>query len=163
MKKSILVCLIVIGLAGSSLVSAQAADWTTSSERRFGAGVILGEPTGISLKYWLDHKSAIDAVVGWSFESSRDNVYLHANYLYHLFDLIDARGRDRLAVYFGGGVRHQFMDARSDRFGFRGVGGVAYHLSNIPVDVFLEGGPILDVTPDTKVRFGIGIGARYWF
>jgi hypothetical protein len=70
----------------------------------------------------------------------------------------DAAGRDRLAVYFGGGVRHQFMDPRSDRFGFRGVGGVAYHLSNIPVDVFLEGGPILDVTPDTKLRFGIGIG-----
>lgn len=162
MKTSLLMCLTVLGLAGSSLTSTLDAQPGGYPDRRFGAGVVLGEPTGVSLKYWLDERSAVDGVVGWSFESSRDNLYLNANYLYHVFDDV-AIGRDRFAAYFGGGVRYQVMSRRSDRFGIRGVAGVNYLFNDVPVDVFLEVGPILDLTPDTKLRFGAGIGARYWF
>jgi hypothetical protein len=31
----------------------------------FGVGIILGEPTGLSGKYWLTEKTAVDAAVAW--------------------------------------------------------------------------------------------------
>jgi hypothetical protein len=139
----------------------KAADLTVPAHSGFGAGVMIGEPTGVSLKYWLDERSAIDGVVGWSFEG-RDDLHLHADYLYHIFDLVDV-GRDRFAVYFGGGLRYKLVEHRSDWFGLRGVGGVSYAFREIPVDVFLELGPVFDVTPDRRLTLGAGVGARFWF
>ena len=45
-----------------------------------GVGVILGEPTGISLKAWTSDKHAVDAAVAWSF-SENDSFQFHADYL----------------------------------------------------------------------------------
>ena len=47
-----------------------------------GIGVMLGEPTGISLKIWNNERTAIDAGLAWSF-SGRNAVHLHADYLLH--------------------------------------------------------------------------------
>lgn len=132
-----------------------------SPDRGLGLGVILGEPTGFSLKYWLSDVSAVDAAVGWSFDGETD-FHVHGDYLHHLFDLFPVKGR-RLPLYFGGGLRYKHRDGREDLFGFRGVVGVSYLVPDIPLDIFLEAGPILDVTPDFEVRHTVGIGARYWF
>lgn len=129
--------------------------------RRFGAGLMLGEPTGASLKYWLTERGALDAGLGWSFHDDSD-FHLHADYLHHLFDLIPVDA-GRLPVYFGGGLRVKFRDNRDDLFGFRAVAGLSYLFENRPIDVFLEAGPVLDVAPNTKLRFTAAIGARYWF
>ena len=154
-------CLTAVIVAGSGLISTTVHAQRGSPDQGFGAGAIFGEPTGVSLKYWINRRSAVDAIVGSSFEG-RSNLYLQSQYLYHWFDVIDL-GRDQVALYAGGGVRYQGFDHRSDRFGIRAVGGVTYLLQNVPVDVFLELGPIFDLTPDREVRFGAGIGARYWF
>jgi hypothetical protein len=129
--------------------------------RRFGAGLMLGEPTGASLKYWLAEQSALDAGIGWSFHDD-DDFHLHVDYLHHLFDLIPV-DRGSLPVYFGGGVRAKFRDHRDDLFGFRAVAGLNYIFEDQPIDIFLEGGPVFDVAPDFDVRFTAAIGARYWF
>ena len=51
--------------------------------KQFGVGVIAGEPTGITVKYMLDDKSAIDVGAGW--ETSGDNEFhIYADYLYHM-------------------------------------------------------------------------------
>jgi hypothetical protein len=160
MKTSLMACLTALMIAGS-VISTTVHAQGGSPDQGFGAGAIFGEPTGVSLKYWIDRRSAVDAIVGSSFEGE-SNLYLQSQYLYHWFDIIDP-GRDRVALYAGGGVRYQWIDNRSDRFGIRAVGGIAYLLDNVPVDIFLELGPVFDLTPDRKVRFGGGIGARYWF
>jgi hypothetical protein len=41
--------------------------------KKFGIGVIAGEPTGITGKYMIDNNSAIDAGVGW--ETSGNNEF----------------------------------------------------------------------------------------
>lgn len=129
--------------------------------RRFGVGLMLGEPAGASFKYWLTDKAALDGGVGWSF-SDQDDFHIHADYLYHLFDVIPLDS-GRLPVYFGGGLRVKFRENRSDLFGIRAVAGLAYLFENKPIDIFFEAGPVFDVTPDFEVRFTAAIGARYWF
>lgn len=129
--------------------------------RRFGAGIMLGEPIGASFKYWLSDKGAVDGGIGWSL-SDHDNFHIHADYLYHLFDLVKV-DHGSLPVYFGGGLRVKFRDHEDDLVGFRAVAGLDYLFENQPIDIFLEAGPVFDVAPDFEVRFTAAIGARYWF
>jgi hypothetical protein len=129
--------------------------------RRFGVGLLLGEPVGASFKYWLTQQSALDAGIGWSIEG-HDDFEFHADYLYHLFDVIPV-DRGSLPVYFGGGLRVKVRDHEDDFFGFRAVAGLDYLFAKQPIDIFLEAGPVFDVTPDFEVRFTAAVGARYWF
>src|SRR5258708_39192418 len=39
---------------------------TPNEAGRFGVGAIFGEPTGVSVKYWLSDKHAIDGALAWS-------------------------------------------------------------------------------------------------
>jgi len=129
-------------------------------DQRFGAGVIFGEPTGVSLKYFLTEKTAIDGAIGWGFHRETD-LHLHSDYLWHVHDFYPV-SEGQLSLYFGAGLRVKFRDGE-DRIGVRVPVGVSYRLENRPVDVFLEVAPILDVTPSTRGGFTAGIGARYWF
>ena len=43
------------------LISTSFYSSARSQDHGFGAGIIIGEPTGFSFKGWLDGKSAIDA------------------------------------------------------------------------------------------------------
>jgi hypothetical protein len=154
------VCLLTSLLHGA-LIHTQGSDLEGRPDSGLGAGVMLGEPTGVSLKYWLSETSAIDGVIGWSF-SDRDDFQVHSDYLYHLFDVIPIES-GRLPLYFGGGLRYKLRDGRDDLFGIRAVAGLSYHFDDLPIDIFFEAGPILDVAPDVDVRYTVGIGARYWF
>lgn len=151
---------------GQDSIQAPSLSLRPSSEagydgRRFGAGLMLGEPLGASLKYWISDRGAIDGGVGWSFEDHND-FHIHADYLYHLYDLIPV-SEGRLPVYFGGGLRVKFRDHQDDLVGIRAVAGLDYLFQNQPVDIFLEAGPVFDVAPDFDVRFTAAVGARYWF
>ena len=149
-------------IAGSlCLGSVQASDVGSSPHSGFGAGLVFGDPTGVSMKYWLSEKSAIDGVVGWSF-ADETNFHLHTDYLYHLFDLIPV-DTGSLPLYFGGGVRYKVRNRGDDLFGIRAVVGVSYLFQDLPIDIFGEIGPILDVVPSVRARLSIGIGARFWF
>jgi hypothetical protein len=150
-------------------VCARPADVPTESEatsqspldHRFGIGLVLGEPTGASLKYWLSDNFAIDGAVGWSFRGE-NNLHVHADFLWHKFDLIPVP-RGQMPLYFGAGARFKLQDNDDDRFGVRVPVGVSYLIEDIPVDVFLEVAPVVDVTPKTRFEFTAGVGVRYWF
>ncbi len=147
--------------AGLMVGTTRAADGGGAMDRPFGAGVILGEPTGVSVKWWLSERSALDGALGWSF-ADEDNFEMHADYLYHFNDVIPVE-RGRLPLYVGAGLRYKVRDNEDDLFGFRGVVGIDYLFDNAPVDIFFEAGPILDVTPDAHCRFTVAIGTRFWF
>jgi hypothetical protein len=128
---------------------------------RFGAGLMVGEPTGLSLKYWLDDNLAVDGAVGAAFHPDTD-LYLHSDILWHNFDLLHVP-RGQLPLYLGVGGRVKFVDDGDDRFGIRVPIGVSYLFDNAPVDIFLEVAPILDVTPSVRGDFTASLGARFWF
>ena len=75
------------------------------SEDGLGVGVIVGEPTGVSIKKWIGETRAIDAAAAWSF-SENESFQLHADYLFHNFSLLQPKDfNGRLPVYFGVGCR----------------------------------------------------------
>lgn len=152
--------LLALALGPSSALIAQETQ-TLPKERTFGAGLMVGEPTGASLKYWLSDVSALDAVIGVSLDDGNDFA-AHADYLYHFNDVIDLT-KNRMALYVGGGPRFKVQDHGDDIFGIRTVAGLDYIFDDIPVDVFLEAGPVFDLSPDAEVRYTVGVGARFWF
>jgi hypothetical protein len=142
----------------SALFSVFAANGSGQSAG-FGAGIMVGEPTGISLKSWLSRTNAWDAGIAWGFEK-QGALHLHADYLWHNFDLIKI-DKGRLPLYYGIGARFLFAD--DTHFGIRGVIGLNYLFADIPLDLFLELVPIFDLVPGTGIGFNGAFGIRYFF
>jgi hypothetical protein len=135
---------------------------TTSSAGKLGVGLIVGEPTGFSAKYWLNDTLALDGAVGWSSHDHTD-LYLHSDVLWHNFDLIPV-SRGSLPVYFGVGGLVRFRDDNRDNdVGVRVPVGVSYLFDNAPIDVFAEIAPAVDVAPSVRGEVTGGVGIRYWF
>jgi len=130
--------------------------------QRLGVGIIIGEPTGGSLKYWFNDTLAIDGAVGWSSHDHTD-LYLHSDVLWHNFELIPV-SKGRLPIYIGaGGLFRLRDDNRDNQAGVRLPVGVSYMFENAPVDIFAEIAPAVDVTPDVRGELTGGIGIRFWF
>ena len=165
MKKIVLTTLLVTALGGFARADQSSTNAPVVSdsapEHKFGVGLLLGEPPGASLKYWINDRFALDGGVGCSFHGE-DNLHLHTDVLYHFNHVIEV-SKGSLPIYVGGGVRYKFRDDRDDLFGFRVPAGIAYMFEDVPVDIFCEVAPVLDVTPSTRWQFTAGIGARYWF
>jgi hypothetical protein len=125
----------------------------------FGVGIIVGEPTGVSGKYWLDRSNALDGAVAWSFLDD-GSFYLHANYIHHHFEVIDLSSGD-MPLYYGGGLKMKF--ASDFVFGIHVPLGLAYHFEEAPLDVFIEIRPGINFTPNVKFDMSGGIGVRYYF
>jgi hypothetical protein len=129
-----------------------------AQDKGFGAGVVFGEPTGLSAKYWLDSKRAIDGGLAWSFHK-KGFLHVHADLLWHFPEVI--RTSVRLPLYAGIGGRIRFDDPV--HAGVRIPVGIAWWVDGAPIDVFLEIVPILDLTPATEFELNGGIGVRYFF
>ena len=130
-----------------------------SQNKKIGAGVILGEPTGVSLKYWLTETTALDAGFAWSFVD--ENAFqVQADYLIHNFSLIKV-SEGKLPFYFGIGGRLKF--SHDVILGVRVPLGLAYIFAHQPIDVFVEIVPTLDLLPQTDFTIGAAIGGRYYF
>ena len=130
-----------------------------SQNKKLGAGIILGEPTGVSLNYWLTETTSLDAGLAWSFVD--ENAFqIQADYLIHNFSLIKV-SEGKLPFYFGIGGRLKF--ANDVILGVRVPLGLAYIFAHQPIDVFIEIVPILDLLPQTDFTIGAAVGGRYYF
>jgi len=130
-------------------------------DKGFGLGVIVGEPTGVSAKYWMSSVTAIDAALAWSFVD-QGALHIHADYLFHNFHLITFETRGTWPVYYGIGARLKFGD-EDTKLAIRIPVGAEYLFSDAPVDIFLEVVPMLELIPKTKFQFNAALGARYFF
>jgi hypothetical protein len=141
------------------------------ADKGVGLGVIIGEPTGITVKKWLSYNHAVDAGAGWSF-SENNSVHFHADYLFHNFDLLDAGSLGgRLPVYFGLGGRLKLQNHDNDRgrnhdhalAGARLPLGIAYEFPRDPVELFAEIVPVVDLIPDADFDINAAVGVRFYF
>jgi hypothetical protein len=128
-----------------------------------GVGPMIGEPMGVTMKYWFSDKIAVDAGAGWSF-ADPDGFQLHGDFLYHAFNLIPV-DQGQLALYFGGGARVKFVDEdnQDNHAGIRGPVGVSYLIPNTRLEAYAEVAPILDLAPDTRLDWDGGVGLRFYF
>lgn len=125
----------------------------------FGLGVMLGEPTGISIKSWNNNRSAFGFGAAWSF-GRHDALHLHGDYLLHNWFSEVEDGA--LAFYYGVGARLLVSDPDA-RFGIRIPFGLNYVIPDSRVDLFVEAVPILDLTPSTDFEGNGALGIRYYF
>jgi hypothetical protein len=127
-----------------------------AQNRGLGLGIILGEPTGLSAKLMTNHINAIDFAAAWSLENER-NILLHADYLWHNFDLIEVHS-GRLPLYYGIGGR--MILSTNLLAGIRIPIGLDYQFENSNIEIFLEIVPMLDLIPSTEYILGAGFGVR---
>ncbi len=130
-----------------------------SKTNNFGIGVIAGEPTGLTLKYWLDNNSGFDLAIAWSFEKEA-SFRIHADYLWH-FKGIFKNEIKNLFPYLGGGWLVNISERL--RIGIRIPLGIEYMFDKIPLEVFLEIAPVINLIPATTLGGNAGLGLRYYF
>jgi len=135
-----------------------------AQNKGFGIGIIVGEPTGVSLKTFTGSSTAFDAAAAWSL-TDNGGFHIHADYLFHDYSLINVRS-GRLPFYYGFGARVKLLDKDKTgddlRLGARVPVGLSYEFATFPGDLFFEIVPILDLIPDTDFSFNAAIGFRYY-
>ena len=138
-----------------------------------GLGLIIGEPTGISGKLYLQDDQAVQAALGFTFVNG--GLHAHADYVFHPW-ILEEREAFTLPAYVGPGIRvlqHRAGRGADDdfRIGARAVAGLLFDFKEIPLDVFVEVAGIVEIrfgsdNPDVN-GFGLalngGLGARYYF
>lgn len=159
--KSILVAIAMIVSTATLRAQPQIGD--------FGFGLMLGEPTGVTLKGALSGNNAWDATVGTSWLG---NLTLQAGYLWNA----NVFNSNKAGLYFGlGGVLGigrgngiYIKDGKeSDNedatgIGLRGVMGFNTIPFRPPVEFFIELDPIVVLAPSADFRFMASVGARYY-
>lgn len=156
----------------TALCLSLAVQGSCAQEKNIGLGLIIGEPTGISAKVWTSNENAFDFGLGWSIGKDRignsngnDNgvsrVRIHADYLWHSFDALHTSGR--LPLYYGFGARFNSGSEGNSSEAIRTVLGITWMPQEMPIDVFLEVVPSLQLAPSRGFGFDAGIGARYFF
>jgi hypothetical protein len=165
MKKSLFVLIL---LAGAIFNNAYAQ---SSGSKKFGFGIILGDPTGLTIKYWTQRDNALVFDVGASyFGSPRISI----DYLWHF----DAFRTNIAKLYAGfGGVigigegkgfyytEHHGFYFRSDKsvgLGVRGVFGINVILRTTPLEFFLEFGLLAGLSPDFGAAGDVALGMRFY-
>jgi len=136
-------------------------NFSFTQDKGFGLGVILGEPSGVSAKSWMTSTTAVDAALAWSFVDN-GALHIHADYLIHNFQLISIDGKGKLPVYYGVGARIKFGNDDT-RLAVRIPVGIDYMFGDVPVDIFLEVVPMLELIPKTNFQFNAALGSRYFF
>ncbi len=131
----------------------------SAQPKGLGLGVIIGEPTGISFKKWMNKSRAIDGALAWSF-GDKDALHLHADYLFHNRRLLHI-DQHSIPFYYGVGGRFRFED--NNTFGIRFPLGLTFFLVEVPIDLFIEIVPIMNLAPETDLDLNAAIGARYYF
>lgn len=150
LKTVLISALFFVGLSLFNTAQAQYRPGSTE------LGVVLGEPTGISIQVWQSGTTAIDGALAWSF-GKHDKIHVHADYLKHNQLSVD---RGSLTFYYGIGARAILTD--DARFGARIPVGLHYVIPNSRISLFFEVAPVLDLIPATDFDVNGGIGARYF-
>jgi hypothetical protein len=109
-------------------------------------GIVLGNPSGFSGKFFLNDKNAVDVVVGLDRSMS-----VHADYLWHDFEAFEVN-EGVMPLYYGAGVL-----ITDKGLHLQGKIGLEYLFETNPLGIFIEVAPAFG--PD--FRFQGGLGVRY--
>lgn len=167
-------CIALLALIASSTVAyAEEAAAPATAEGRpvdkgiFGVGIVLGEPTGICAKLYLDDDTAIQGALGFNFYGS--GIQVNVEYVLHPW-IVQERDAFVLPIYLGPGLRGiQYDGGRGDEnhyaLGLRGVVGMLFDFKEVPLDVFLEIAGVIeyDFTDGAGPALNLGAGLRYYF
>jgi len=149
------------------------------ANKKFGLGLELGAPTGLTGKLFISPDNAIDFGIGDLYHNYYvDNgagLHLYADYLWHPVVLTSAEAFE-LPFYVGVGGRVWFFDYAcpggtcngAEAFGVRVPLGISFDFNNVPLDIFIQAVPTLDFFRDYRnhdvyLDIDFSVGIRYWF
>lgn len=158
LSSRVFVAIIIVAVLFMCNPEAPKAQANPDGGNNFGVGIILGEPTGLTIKSWNGDQSAFSIGAAWSL-AENEALHLHADYQLHSWFQDIETGR--FAFYYGIGGRIIFTDEA--KVGARVPLGLNYVFDDLPFDFFMEAAPILDFSPDVELSGNGGIGARYYF
>jgi hypothetical protein len=119
-------------------------------------GIIMGDPTGLSGKYWTGSDTAFDFGLAWSLRGE-GSMHIHSDYLLHKDWNPDEL---QLRLYYGVGAR--LLLTESPKMALRIPGGVQYLIQDTRFGLFFELAPLLNIIPDTSFEVNGGLGVRYF-
>lgn len=143
-------------LSFSALSSAHAVSSRVGSAQDLGLGTELGQPMGVTAKYWLNSTLAVDAAMGYHFNSNFD---MHSDVLWHTFSSFGLTD-GRMPFYAGLGGRVLF--GNDSQFGIRLPFGASYLPSTDPLELFVELAPVVQVAPSLGVDIDGIVGVRLY-
>jgi len=148
--------MIIAGLAlGATAGIAGAVEAGTSE-----VGIILGRPTGLSVKLWRGETEAFDAAGAWNLENGHFRV--HGDYLWHRMGDSETETPPPDMVYYGVGFRF-LAGTEEGELGLRLPLGLEHFFLGSPVTLFLEVAPVMSVIPATELDVDYAVGFRYCF
>ncbi len=159
--------LFVAGLVGFSLIFFSSAgagpkfmgDASSPTGGNFGLGVLLGDPSGASAKWYLEKVHAIDFAIAYGFQGD-GTAQFHADYLFHPHVLVEANDL-RVPWFVGVGTAANLKGGYFE-LGIRFPVGISYLLKSAPVDIVLEFAPGFTFR-DPGFRADVAVGSRYYF
>jgi hypothetical protein len=129
-------------------------------------GLIMGIPTGMNFKSWLDESTALNVNFAWNIWNR--NYFINFDILKHWEVLYNA------PFYLGGGARLEIGSKNTSEsdfnLGLRAVMGMEIFFGKSPVSMFIEGGVVEDFIRQSEIDLrrtlilgGNGsIGIRYY-
>lgn len=133
--------------------------------KRFGLGVILGDPTGLSGKGYLSSDDAIHGIASWSFVD--DAFTLIGDFTHDFVEIpVDT---SVLTIPFYAGVGGKLVVNKGRPAGDKTAGGirvpvgVALQWQRHPVELFIEAAPGIELAPETEFDLTGGVGAHFYF
>ncbi len=143
-------------LLGMSAVLFLVSATSPAPSGRFGVGLILWDPSGLSAKTWLRGSAAIAGGIGWSAEESH-YLHVHADFLFLNTRLASDRNLD-LDFYLGAGGKLIFRD--TDNAWFRVPLGIDFLVKRSPLNFFFEIVPSFNFS---ELKLFGAVGFRYVF
>ena len=142
-----------------------------TANKTFGLGIMVGEPIGLTAKYYLSGSTALDFALG-EYDRFRDDddLGVHVDFLWHPLTLATA-DPFLVPLYFGLGGRivgddDDGPDDDEIDFAVRGPLGVALDFNRVPIDIFFELALIIELINDDDeddVELDAALGVRYYF
>ncbi|MGB7295862.1 MAG: hypothetical protein WBC70_09770 [Candidatus Aminicenantales bacterium] len=123
---------------------------------RFGIGLMLPDPAGLSAKAWMRGSTAVAGGLGWSAEKNHD-LHLHADFIFTVIRLASDRNLT-LDFYLGAGGKIIFRD--HDSAWFRIPLGIDFLFNRSPLNIFFEVVPSFNFS---SFKLLGAIGLRYVF
>jgi len=121
-----------------------------------GVGIVVGDPTGGTFRYFLTPTRSLDLGVGFS-----GDVAMWADHSWHAWDLLPRPASGETDFWVSAGVRLEPGD--DTEFGVRTMLGASYWLPQRPVELFATAGPVFRMTPSGGVDADGGVGVRFYF
>ncbi len=152
MKKIVLLgCFILLAVGPQAL----------GQHKKLGVGVVIGAPTGLTVKYWYSSEEALQGYVGGGF----GGVTLGADYLFHS----NAFKNPDVPFYYGPGAFIGSSNVGGPKFGSNQMGlgirvmfGADYLFPKHPFDIAFEIGPALLLSPVVGVGLEAGLAFRFY-